>query len=72
MTYYIENIFICLAIPLILSLLFRGGKDRKFTFLSLLEWECACYLHMSAVFWQDITEQIQRQRSGRSHRYVRK
>lgn len=36
MTYYIENIFICLAIPLILSLLFRGGKDRKFTFFVIV------------------------------------
>lgn len=31
MTYYIENIFICLAVPLFLSLLFRRGKQRTFT-----------------------------------------
>ena len=28
---YIENIFICIAIPLILSLFFRTGKERRFT-----------------------------------------
>ena len=28
---YIENIFICLAIPMILSLLFTRGRQRMFT-----------------------------------------
>ena len=28
---YIENIFICISIPLILSLFFRSGKERRFT-----------------------------------------
>ena len=28
---YIENIFLCLAIPLILSLFFTGGRARSFT-----------------------------------------
>ena len=28
---YIENIFICLAIPLILSLFFTKGRARSFT-----------------------------------------
>ncbi|MFR2214891.1 MAG: PrsW family glutamic-type intramembrane protease [Ruminococcus sp.] len=30
MSYYIENIFLCLAVPLILSMLFRKGKQRTF------------------------------------------
>lgn len=33
---YIENIFICIAIPLILCLFFRDGKDRKFTFFVIV------------------------------------
>ena len=31
MTYYIENIFICLVVPLVLSFLFQHGKQRKLT-----------------------------------------
>lgn len=33
---YIENIFICIAIPLILCLFFREGKERKFTFFVIV------------------------------------
>ncbi|MFR3945817.1 MAG: hypothetical protein ACLTZM_00845 [Ruminococcus sp.] len=36
MSYYIENIFLCLAVPLILSLLFRKGKQRTFTVFVIL------------------------------------
>ena len=31
MSYYIENIFLCLAVPRILSLLFRKGRQQTFT-----------------------------------------
>lgn len=33
---YIENIFICLAIPMLLSLFFTNGRTRGFTLFSLL------------------------------------
>ena len=46
---YIENIFICISIPLLLSLIFIQGEARKYT-LFVLEWEYVCFLHMSAVF----------------------
>ena len=29
---YIENIFICIAVPMLLSLLFIPGEARKYTF----------------------------------------
>ena len=28
---YIENIFLCLALPMLLSLLFTSGSPRRFT-----------------------------------------
>lgn len=31
MTYYIENVFVCLAVPMLLSLLFQRGKQRILT-----------------------------------------
>ena len=40
---YIENIFICISIPLLLSLIFIQGEARKYTLY-------VCFLHMSAVF----------------------
>ena len=40
MSYYIENIFLCLAVPLILSMLFRKGKQRTFTTLVILGMGC--------------------------------
>ena len=33
---YIENIFICLAIPMLLSLFFTGGRARRFTLFVIL------------------------------------
>ena len=33
---YIENIFVCLAIPLLLSLLFIRGRERTFVFFLLV------------------------------------
>ena len=33
---YIENIFLCLAIPLLLSLFFTGGRARSFTLFVLI------------------------------------
>lgn len=33
---YIENVFICIAIPLILSLFFRNGKERRFTLFVII------------------------------------
>ena len=41
MSYYIENIFLCLSVPLILSLLFRKGKQRTFTVFVILGMGCA-------------------------------
>ena len=40
MSYYIENIFLCLAVPLILSMLFRKGKQRTFTTFVILGMGC--------------------------------
>ena len=40
MSYYIENIFLCLAVPLILSMLFRKGKQRTFTTFVFLGMGC--------------------------------
>ena len=40
MSYYIENIFLCLAVPLILSMLFRKGKQRTFTTVVILGMGC--------------------------------
>lgn len=47
---YIENIFICISIPLLLSLIFIQGEARKYTLFVCIEWEYVCLLHMSAVF----------------------
>ena len=33
---YIENVFLCLAIPLILSLFFTEGRGRRFTLFMTL------------------------------------
>ena len=46
---YIENIFICISIPLLLSLIFIQ-KHVNIHYLFVLEWEYVCFLHMSAVF----------------------
>ena len=40
MSYYIENIFLCLAVPLILSMLFRKGRQRTFTTFVILGMGC--------------------------------
>lgn len=40
MSYYIENIFLCLSVPLILSLLFRNGKQQAFTIFVILGMGC--------------------------------
>ena len=33
---YIENIFLCLALPMLLSLLFISGSPRRFTLFVVL------------------------------------
>lgn len=33
---YIENIFLCLALPMLLSLLFTSGSPRRFTLFVVL------------------------------------
>ena len=33
---YIENIFLCLALPMLLSLLFTAGSSRRFTLFVVL------------------------------------
>ena len=58
---YIENIFICLAIPMILSLLFTRGRQRMFTLFVILEWQSAFFLRMSAVSLWDIMEWIRQE-----------
>lgn len=40
MSYYIENIFLCLSVPLVLSLLFREGKQQAFTIFVILGMGC--------------------------------
>ena len=51
MSYYIENIFLCLAVPLILSLLFRKGKQRTFTvFVILGMGSCLLSAYVSSFF----------------------
>lgn len=43
MSYYIENIFLCLAVPLILSMLFRKGRQRTFTTFVILGMGCCLF-----------------------------
>ena len=51
MSYYIENIFLCLAVPLILSLLFRKGRQRTFTvFVILGMGSCLLSAYLSSFF----------------------
>ena len=51
MSYYIENIFLCLAVPLILSLLFRKGKQREFTvFVIIGMGSCLLSAYVSSFF----------------------
>ena len=48
---YIENIFICLAIPLILSLFFTKGRARSFTlFLTVGMGVCLLGAYVSSFF----------------------
>ena len=51
---YIENIFLCLAIPLILSLFFTGGRARSFTLFIVAGMLC-CLLsaYVSSFFMGD-------------------
>ena len=46
---YIENIFLCLALPMLLSLLFTSGSPRRFTLFVVLGM-AACFRLMSAAF----------------------
>lgn len=49
---YIENIFICLAIPLILSLFFTKGRARSFTlFLTVGMGVCLLGAYVSSFSW---------------------
>ena len=51
MSYYIENIFLCLAVPLILSLLFRKGRQQTFTvFVILGMGSCLLSAYVSSFF----------------------
>ena len=51
MSYYIENIFLCLAVPLILSMLFRKGKQRTLnTFVILGMGCCLLSAYVSSFF----------------------
>ena len=47
---YIENIFLCLALPMLLSLLFTSGSTRRFTLFVCWAWPPACFRLMSAAF----------------------
>lgn len=47
---YIENIFLCLALPMLLSLLFISGSPRRFTLFVVLGMPPACFRLMSAAF----------------------
>lgn len=48
---YIENVFLCLATPLILSLLFTGGRARRFTlFVTLGMTVCLLSAYVSSFF----------------------
>lgn len=46
---YIENIFLCLALPMLLSLLFTSGSPRRFSSWCWA-WLPACFRLMSAAF----------------------
>ena len=48
---YIENVFLCLAIPLILSLFFTEGRGRRFTlFMTLGMGICLLSAYVSSFF----------------------
>lgn len=48
---YIENIFVCLAVPMLLSLLFTAGRARRFTgFLVLGMAACLLAAYVSSFF----------------------
>lgn len=48
---YIENVFLCLAIPLILSLFFTGGQSRRFTlFVTIGMGICLLSAYVSSFF----------------------
>lgn len=50
---YIENIFICLAIPMLLSLFFTGGHARRFTLFVILGMGvCLLSAYISSFFMQ--------------------
>lgn len=50
---YIENVFVCLAIPPILSLFFTGGRARRFTlFLVLGMLTCMLSAYVSSFFME--------------------
>ena len=47
---YIENIFLCLALPMLLSLLFTSGSPRRFTLFVVLGMATCLLRLMSAAF----------------------
>lgn len=47
---YIENIFLCLALPMLLSLLFTSGSPRRFTLFVVLGMATCRFRLMSAAF----------------------
>lgn len=47
---YIENIFLCLALPMLLSLLFISGSPRRFTLFVVLGMATCLLSLMSAAF----------------------
>lgn len=47
---YIENIFLCLALPMLLSLLFTSGSPRRFTLFVVLGMATCLLSAMSAAF----------------------
>lgn len=57
---YIENIFLCLALPLLLSLCFTRGTARRFTlFVTLGMGMCLLSAYVNGFLW-DIMVLIQR------------
>ena len=46
---YIENIFLCLALPMLLSLLFISGSPRRFTLFVVLGM-ATCLLSVIVIF----------------------
>lgn len=66
---YIENIFICLAIPMILSLLFTRGRQRMFTLfvivgMAVCLFFCVCQQFLYGILWSGSGKSSDRDHTG--------